>query len=84
MRYRHYQNHPAEIGRQQLTKLAHCRCSARSSPRRGKTTILISHRPRVIERADWIVLLEQGSLKLEGTLEDLRTKPGTHLHFLSP
>jgi ATP-binding cassette subfamily C protein len=31
----------------------------------------------VINRADWIVLLEQGQLKLEGTLENLRSQPGT-------
>ncbi|WP_427161192.1 peptidase domain-containing ABC transporter [Aliinostoc sp. HNIBRCY26] len=40
--------------------------------RQGKTTILISHRPRVINRADWIVLLEQGRLKLQGSLEGIR------------
>jgi ATP-binding cassette subfamily C protein len=52
--------------------------------RKGKTTILISHRPRVINRADWIVLLNQGKLQIQGTLEDLRTKPGNHLDFLTP
>ncbi|MBD2442845.1 peptidase domain-containing ABC transporter [Dolichospermum sp. FACHB-1091] len=52
--------------------------------RRGKTTILITHRPKVINRADWIVLIDQGRLKLEGSLEDLRTKPGDHLDFLIP
>ena len=52
--------------------------------RQGKTTILISHRPRVINCADWIVLLEQGRLKLQGSLEDLRSKPGDHLDFLNP
>lgn len=52
--------------------------------RQGKTTILISHRPRVIERADWIVLLDRGRLKLQGYLEDLRSKPGDHLDFLNP
>lgn len=52
--------------------------------RQGKTTILISHRPRVIERADWIVLLDRGRLKLQGSLEDLRSKPGNHLDFLNP
>jgi ABC-type bacteriocin/lantibiotic exporter with double-glycine peptidase domain len=50
--------------------------------RRGKTTILISHRPRVIQRADWIVFLEQGKLKIQGTSEDLRQIPGEHLNFL--
>ncbi|HBE32045.1 MAG TPA: ABC transporter ATP-binding protein, partial [Cyanobacteria bacterium UBA11368] len=52
--------------------------------RRGKTTILISHRPRVINRADWIVLLDKGRLRLQGTPEDLRTKAGAHLDFLNP
>jgi ATP-binding cassette subfamily C protein len=52
--------------------------------RRGKTTILISHRPRVIERADWIVLLEQGKLKMQGSPEELRAQPGDHLDFLTP
>jgi ATP-binding cassette subfamily C protein len=52
--------------------------------RRGKTTILITHRPKVINRADWIVLLDQGKLKLQGTLEDLRAKPGDHMDFLIP
>ncbi|BAY20957.1 ABC transporter ATP-binding protein [Calothrix sp. NIES-2100] len=52
--------------------------------RQGKTTILISHRPRVIERADWIVVLEQGRLKIQGSLEELRSLPGEHLDFLNP
>ncbi|MGF1673792.1 MAG: peptidase domain-containing ABC transporter [Rivularia sp. (in: cyanobacteria)] len=52
------------------------------SHRQGKTTILISHRPKVIERADWIVLLEEGHLKIQGTPETLRQLPGEHLHFL--
>ncbi|MDM3855904.1 MAG: peptidase domain-containing ABC transporter, partial [Aphanizomenon gracile PMC649.10] len=34
--------------------------------RQGKTTILITHRPKVINRADWIVLIDQGKLKLQG------------------
>jgi len=52
--------------------------------RQGKTTILISHRPRVINRADWVVLLEQGNLKMQGSLEDLRSQPGDHFDFLTP
>ncbi|MBN3958229.1 peptidase domain-containing ABC transporter [Nostoc sp. NMS8] len=52
--------------------------------RQGKTTILISHRPRVIARADWIVLLNQGKLQIQGTVEDLRAQPGNHLDFLNP
>jgi ATP-binding cassette, subfamily C, bacterial len=52
--------------------------------RQGKTTILISHRPRVIERADWIVMLQGGKLAMQGTPEELRSLPGEHLEFLSP
>ncbi len=52
--------------------------------RQGKTTIMISHRPRVIQRADWIVLLDQGRLKLQGSLEELQAIPGDHLDFLIP
>ncbi|MBE8966525.1 peptidase domain-containing ABC transporter [Nostocales cyanobacterium LEGE 12452] len=50
--------------------------------RQGKTTILISHRPRVIERADWIVLLEKGRLQIQGSPEELREIAGEHLGFL--
>ncbi|MBD1806502.1 peptidase domain-containing ABC transporter [Microcoleus sp. FACHB-SPT15] len=52
--------------------------------RRGKTTIIISHRPRVIQRADWIVLLDKGELQLTGTPEELSQLPGEHLDFLNP
>jgi len=52
--------------------------------RQDKTTIMISHRPRVIERADWIVLLENGQLKLQGTPEEMRSRPGDHMDFLTP
>ncbi|MEH2079240.1 MAG: peptidase domain-containing ABC transporter [Nostoc sp.] len=52
------------------------------SHRQGKTTIIISHRPKVIGRADWIVLLEEGRLKIQGTPESLRHQPGEHLDFL--
>lgn len=50
--------------------------------RQGKTTILISHRPKVIGRADWIVMLSQGQLKLQGTPQDLHSQAGDHLDFL--
>ncbi|MFN6565300.1 MAG: peptidase domain-containing ABC transporter [Nostoc sp. ChiSLP01] len=49
--------------------------------RHGKTTIMISHRPKVIQRADWIVLLESGRLKIQGTPEALRHQAGEHLDF---
>ena len=50
--------------------------------RRGKTTLVISHRPSVIQRADWLVLLEQGRLKVQGAPENLRHEAGDHLAFL--
>jgi ABC-type bacteriocin/lantibiotic exporter with double-glycine peptidase domain len=50
--------------------------------RLGKTTIMISHRPKVIQRADWIVLIEEGRLKISGTKEELRKIRGEHLDFL--
>ncbi|MGJ5674935.1 MAG: peptidase domain-containing ABC transporter [Nostochopsis sp.] len=51
--------------------------------RKGETTILISHRPKVIERADWIVLLENGKLKMQGSLEKFRSLAGEHSSFLT-
>jgi len=45
--------------------------------RQGKTTILITHRPSVINRADWVVFLEQGQLQIQGTLSDLYSVPTT-------
>lgn len=50
--------------------------------RLGKTTLLITHRPKVIERADWIVMLDRGKLQIQGTPEQLRSVPGEHLDFL--
>ena len=52
------------------------------SHRLGKTTIMISHRPKVIGRADWIIQMEEGRLKIQGTPEALRDQPGEHLDFL--
>ncbi len=52
--------------------------------RRGKTTILITHRPKVINRADWVVLLDGGKLKIQGSLQRLRSICGEHLEFLNP
>lgn len=50
--------------------------------RQGKTTILISHRPKVIQLAEWIVFLEEGKLKLAGKAAELRSQMGEHLDFL--
>ncbi|MCU0552134.1 MAG: cysteine peptidase family C39 domain-containing protein [Leptolyngbya sp. Prado105] len=50
--------------------------------RQGKTTLLISHRPRVIKRAEWLVLLDQGKLVAYGPTATLYALPGNHLDFL--
>ncbi len=52
--------------------------------RKGKTTIAIAHRPSVIQRADWIVLMEKGKLKIQGSISTLRSQPGEHLQFFLP
>ncbi|WGV25167.1 peptidase domain-containing ABC transporter [Halotia branconii] len=51
--------------------------------RKGRTTILITHRPSVINRADWIVLLDKGQIQMQGTPENFLSQPGEHLQFLS-
>lgn len=40
--------------------------------RQGLTTVMISHRPSVILRCDWIVYLERGKVKFQGRPQDLR------------
>jgi ABC-type bacteriocin/lantibiotic exporter with double-glycine peptidase domain len=50
--------------------------------RSGKTTIVISHRPSVVQQADWIVMLDQGHVIIQGTPEELQHQPGKHLDFL--
>ncbi|MBW4533823.1 MAG: peptidase domain-containing ABC transporter [Pleurocapsa minor HA4230-MV1] len=49
--------------------------------RHNKTTVMISHRPKVIERADWIVMLDQGKLQIQGTPAELSHLSGEHLDF---
>lgn len=51
--------------------------------RQGRTTILISHRLQVIKRADWIVYIENGQVKLQGSQKYLNSIDGKHLDFLS-
>jgi ABC-type bacteriocin/lantibiotic exporter with double-glycine peptidase domain len=51
--------------------------------RQDKTTLLISHRPRVILQADWVIFLEKGTIKMQGSPQALRQIPGPHLDFLS-
>ena len=52
--------------------------------RRSRTTILISHRPRVVMRADIVVYLDRGALELVGTPSELANISGKHLDFLQP
>ncbi len=44
--------------------------------------VLIPHQ-RVINKADWIIMLEKGQLKCEGLREILVETEGEHLEFLS-
>lgn len=52
--------------------------------RQGKTTILISHRPKVINCADWIIFLESGKVKFSNTIKKFRSEFGNASDFLSP
>ena len=52
------------------------------SHRQGKTTLIISHRPQVLRRADWMVFLDGGRLKQAGCPADLANQPGAHVTFL--
>ncbi|HLO84447.1 MAG TPA: peptidase domain-containing ABC transporter [Nostocaceae cyanobacterium] len=52
--------------------------------RQGKTTILISHRPQVISKAECVILLDKGRLKIQGSVTDLLAQQGEHLNFLIP
>jgi ABC-type bacteriocin/lantibiotic exporter with double-glycine peptidase domain len=46
--------------------------------RHGMTTVLISHRTTVIARCDWIIHLEQGVVKFQGSLDEARIHPPLH------
>ncbi|MEL7521147.1 MAG: peptidase domain-containing ABC transporter, partial [Cyanobacteria bacterium J06553_1] len=50
--------------------------------RQGKTTILISHRPSVIRLANWLVMMDDGRVVIEGAMHDLEQRDGEHLNFL--
>jgi ABC-type bacteriocin/lantibiotic exporter with double-glycine peptidase domain len=43
--------------------------------REGLTTVMISHRPSVILRCDWVVYMEQGQVKFQGPPQELRDVP---------
>ncbi|WP_353931276.1 peptidase domain-containing ABC transporter [Okeanomitos corallinicola TIOX110] len=51
--------------------------------RQGETTILITHRPSVINRADWIVFMDKGEVILQGSRDIFLSQKGEHLKFLT-
>jgi ATP-binding cassette, subfamily C, bacterial len=51
--------------------------------RNNKTTILISHRPSAIVRADWVIFLETGKLQMQGSIDDLQHQSGIHQNFMT-
>jgi len=53
------------------------------SYRQGQTTILICHRPQVIHRADWIVMLEEGQLQFNGMLQHFQAGRDPNLALLT-
>jgi ATP-binding cassette subfamily C protein len=44
--------------------------------RQGKTTILVSHRPTVIQRADWLVMLSEQGLAAQGYPQEVLSQNG--------
>lgn len=40
--------------------------------RQGKTTLLISHRPSIVERADWLIVLKAGQVWQQGSVQELQ------------
>lgn len=50
--------------------------------RRGLTTLMISHRPSVIRRCDWVVYLERGAVACQGSPHDLRETPSLAAYLL--
>ena len=49
--------------------------------RLGKTTIIITHKRDVMQKVDWVVLLDIGEVKLQCTYEDLACQTGSYQDF---
>ncbi|MEM1239801.1 MAG: peptidase domain-containing ABC transporter [Cyanobacteria bacterium P01_H01_bin.26] len=50
--------------------------------RKGRTTVLISHRSSVNRIVDWVVLIDAGKVETAGPPDYLLTQDGGHLQFL--
>ncbi|NXC26097.1 TAP2 protein, partial [Campylorhamphus procurvoides] len=47
-----------------------------------RTVLVVSHRPRVLDAADWLVVLERGAVAEVGTPEELREQRGAYSRLL--
>jgi ATP-binding cassette subfamily B (MDR/TAP) protein 1 len=48
----------------------------------GRTTLMISHKLATVEKADKIVVIDEGKIVEEGAHAELLTKDGTYCHLL--
>ena len=53
-----------------------------SAERKNMTTLLIAHRISAVERMDRIFFMENGTLKAEGTHEQLMASCGEYAHLV--
>jgi ATP-binding cassette subfamily B protein len=52
--------------------------------RRGRTTVMISHRPNVILRCDWVVYLEKGVVRFQGPPAEIGANTPASRFLLRP